>query len=127
MLDILEGRTYIIGREGHIYVKDPAASKQHAELSFSDGKVRIRDLGSTNGIYILKDGQPVKLLDEYVEPHQTIAIGKEKHTVENLIQIVWSFTHLIPGYLVGTATSGFCNSGLKTPAPAACIRNSSSN
>jgi pSer/pThr/pTyr-binding forkhead associated (FHA) protein len=93
MLDHLEGRTYIIGREGHIYVRDPAASKQHAELSFDGGRVRIRDLGSTNGIFILKDGIPVRLVDEYVEPHQTIAIGQEKHTVENLIQIVWSFTH----------------------------------
>lgn len=92
MLERLEGKSYIIGREGHIYIKDPAASKQHAELSFVDGRIRIRDLGSTNGIYILKDGQAMKLEDEYVDPQQTIAIGKEKHKIENLVQTIWSFT-----------------------------------
>lgn len=88
----LQGRTYIIGREGHIYISDPSASKQHAELSFVDGKIRIRDLGSTNGIYILKDGQPTRLEDEFVDPQQTIAIGKEKHKIESLLQTIWSFT-----------------------------------
>jgi pSer/pThr/pTyr-binding forkhead associated (FHA) protein len=92
MLERLEGKTYIIGREGHIYIKDPAASKQHAELSFVDGRIRIRDLGSTNGIYILRDGQAMKLEDEYVDPQQTIAIGKEKHKIESLVQTIWSFT-----------------------------------
>ena len=92
MLQRLEGKSYIIGREGHIYISDPAASKQHAELSFVDGKIRIRDLGSTNGIYIIKDGQPMRLTDEYVEPEQTIAIGAQKHKVETLLETVWSFT-----------------------------------
>ena len=92
MLQKLQGKAYIIGREGHIYISDPAASKRHAELSFVDGKIRIRDLGSTNGIYILKNGQPTRLEDEYVDPEQTIAIGKEKHKIESLVQTIWSFT-----------------------------------
>ena len=92
MLDRLEGKSYIIGREGHIYISDPAASKQHAELSFVDGRIRIRDLGSTNGIYILRDGEPRRLQDEYVDPQQTIAIGAQKHKVETLLETIWSFT-----------------------------------
>ncbi len=28
----IQNKTYIIGREGHIYVNDPTVSKQHAEI-----------------------------------------------------------------------------------------------
>ena len=89
--DSLEGRTFIIGREGHIYISDPAASKEHAEMKISDGRIRIRDLGSTNGIYIMKDNKPMRFKEDYVEPHQTIAIGEQKHTIQSLLAIVGAF------------------------------------
>ena len=47
----LENRTYIIGREGHIYINDPTVSKQHAEIQIINGEVYLRDLGSTNGTF----------------------------------------------------------------------------
>ena len=87
----LEGRTFIIGREGHIYISDPAASKEHAEMRIADGRIRIRDLGSTNGIYVVKDNKPVRLKEDYVEPHQTIAIGEQRHTIQSLLATVGSF------------------------------------
>ena len=92
MLAKLEGRNFIIGREGHIYVSDPAASKKHAEMSFTGGKIRIRDLGSTNGIFILTDEKPVPLGDEYVEPQQVIVIGAQKFRVQGLLDIIDTFT-----------------------------------
>ncbi|MGD8348190.1 MAG: FHA domain-containing protein [Gammaproteobacteria bacterium] len=91
-LAALEGRNFIIGREGHIYVSDPAASKKHAEMTVTGGKIRIRDLGSTNGIYILTDTHPVPLGDEYVEPQQVIVIGAQKFKVQGLLDIVRTFT-----------------------------------
>ncbi len=87
----LEGRKFIIGREGHVYVSDPAASKEHAELEIVDGRILIRDLDSTNGIYFIRDSKPVRFREQYVEPHQTIAIGEERHTVRNLIEIIGNF------------------------------------
>jgi pSer/pThr/pTyr-binding forkhead associated (FHA) protein len=87
----LEGRTFIIGREGHIYVSDPNASKQHAEMKIADGRICIRDLGSSNGIYVVKDNKPVRFKEKYVEPHQTIVIGRQKHTIQSLLAIAGAF------------------------------------
>ncbi len=87
----LEGRTFIIGREGHIYISDPTVSKEHAEMKIADGRICIRDLGSSNGIYVVKDSKPVRFKEEYVEPHQTITIGEQKHTIQSLLAIVGAF------------------------------------
>ena len=50
-LERMEGRTFILGREGHIYIDSPTASKHHAEICIEDGKVILRDLKSTNGTF----------------------------------------------------------------------------
>lgn len=42
-----------VGREaGDVVIGDPGASSRHAELLFADGKVQLRDVGSTNGTWI---------------------------------------------------------------------------
>jgi pSer/pThr/pTyr-binding forkhead associated (FHA) protein len=91
VLGTLEGRTFIIGREGHIYISDPAASKQHAEMKIVDGRILVRDLDSTNGIYFIMDNKPVRFKEDYVEPHQTIAIGEQLHTVQSLLATIGAF------------------------------------
>ena len=90
-LDLLEGRRFIIGREGHVYVSDPAASKEHAEIKIIGGRIRIRDLNSTNGIYFVNNNKAVRFKEEYVLPDQVIAIGQERHSVKNLLTIIGEF------------------------------------
>lgn len=48
------GDTLDIGRaEGHIIVgEDPYLSPRHVRLSFESGKLMLRDLGSTNGVFL---------------------------------------------------------------------------
>ena len=87
-LGLLEGRKFIIGREGHIYISDPAASKQHAELEIVDGRILIRDLDSTNGIYFIRDDRPVRFSEEFVEPEQVIVIGQQRHRITQLLAIL---------------------------------------
>ena len=91
LLGSLEGRSFIIGREGHIYVDDPAVSKEHAEMSIVDGRVRIRDLNSTNGLFVVDNDRAVPLKDDFVEPEQILTIGKQQHSVKSLLAIVGSF------------------------------------
>jgi len=81
----MEGKTYIVGREGHIYVNDPSVSRQHAEIKFIDGKIRLRDLNSSNGTYVLKANQRVQVQGGYVKPNQPIAIGLRQCTVQSLL------------------------------------------
>jgi len=87
----LEGRRFILGREGHIYIADPAASKEHAELKIVDGKILMRDLNSTNGIYVMENDKPVRFDETYLSPDQIIEIGMEQHTVRSLLSIIGVF------------------------------------
>lgn len=90
-LSSLEGRKFIIGREGHVFISDPTASKEHAEMQIIDGRVRIRDLDSMNGIFFMDGGEAVRFRDETFDPEQVITIGQESHKIQKLIAIVSSF------------------------------------
>lgn len=90
-LNMMENRTYIIGREGHIYVNDPTVSKQHAEIKISKGEVYLRDLGSTNGTFLIKNNRLVPFHEGYVQVHQPIVIGNRQYTIQSLLEIAGGF------------------------------------
>ena len=90
-IELLEGRTFIIGREGHIYVESPAVSKHHAEIKIIEGKIYLRDLDSTNGTYLIKNNSLVHFSEGYVNPLQPIVIGDQKITIQSLLATVGVF------------------------------------
>ncbi len=87
----LEGQTFVIGREGHIYIDGPAISRQHAEIKFIDGRIRLRDLGSTNGLYLLRNRKLIPFQEGYVQPQQPFVIGNQKYTVKKLLEALGIF------------------------------------
>lgn len=91
-LGSLEGRTYIVGREGHIYVGDSSVSRQHAEIKFIDGRIHLRDLDSANGVYLIKGNKAVRFQEGYVTPQQPILIGRQQCTVQSLLTILGILT-----------------------------------
>jgi len=84
---LLEGRTFILGREGHIYIDSPNASKHHAEISIIDGRIHLRDLQSTNGTFLLKNKTLIQFHEGYVNPRQPIVIGKHAYIIEDLLLV----------------------------------------
>ena len=88
----LESRTYIIGREGHIYINDPTVSKQHAEIQVVNGEVYLRDLESTNGTFLIKNNRLVPFHEGYVQLHQPIVLGNRQYTVRSLLEIAGAFS-----------------------------------
>jgi len=92
-LGLTEGQTYIISRkglvfmEGHIYINSPTVSRPHAELKIKNGRVYLRDLDSTNGIYIVDNDGLISFEEGYVKPNQPMMIGKVKCTIQSLITI----------------------------------------
>ncbi len=88
----MESRTYIIGREGHIYINDPTVSKQHAEIQIINGEVYLRDLGSTNGTFLIKNNRLVPFHEGYVQLHQPIVLGNRQHTIQGLLEIAGAFS-----------------------------------
>jgi pSer/pThr/pTyr-binding forkhead associated (FHA) protein len=87
----VESKTYIIGREGHIYINDPTVSKQHAEIQVINGEVYLRDLDSTNGTYLIKNNRLVPFHEGYVQLHQPIVLGNRQYTVQSLLEIAGAF------------------------------------
>ena len=87
----LEGRSFIIGREGHIYIDSRSASKNHAELKITNGRIYLRDLDSSNGTYLVKNGKMVYFERGFVSPLQQVVIGKQKYTIQQLLEIAGNF------------------------------------
>jgi hypothetical protein len=90
-LERMEGRTFILGREGHIYIDSPTASKYHAEIRIKGGKVFLRDLKSTNGTFLLKNKTLVPFQEGVVDPRQPIVIGRHAYVIQDLLAIASEF------------------------------------
>ncbi len=86
-----ESRTYIIGREGHIYINDATVSKQHAEIQVISGEVYLRDLNSTNGTFLIKNNRLVPFHEGYVQINQPIVLGNRQYTIQSLLEIAGAF------------------------------------
>ena len=82
---LVDGQTYIIGRNGDICVDSPTVSKRHAAIIIKNGSVFLRDLDSTNGTYLLNDDTLVNFKEGYVTPNQPIVIGNVKCTIHSLL------------------------------------------
>lgn len=88
----MESRAYIIGREGHIYLNDPAVSKRHAEIQIIKGEIYLRDLNSSNGTYLVKNNKLIPFMEGYVQLEQPIVLGDREYTIKNLLEIAGEFT-----------------------------------
>jgi len=90
---LIDGHTYIIGRESevyledHIYINSPSVSRRHAAMKIKNGRIWLRDLNSTNGTYLIEDDSSVPFKEGYVSPSQPIAIGHVKCTINSLLAI----------------------------------------
>ncbi len=87
----MEGRTFILGREGHIFINSTTASKNHAEISIIDGDIYLRDLDSTNGTFLLKKNVRVPFEEGYVDLQQSIVIGGKALVIQDLLAIAKDF------------------------------------
>ncbi len=87
----IESRTYLIGREGHIYINDPTVSKQHAEIQVISGEIYLRDLESTNGTFLVKNQRLVAFKEGYVQINQVVVLGNRHYTIQQLLEIAGAF------------------------------------
>ena len=90
---LIDGHTYIIGREGNVYIEDyiyvnsPSVSRRHAAMKIKNGRIYLCDLDSTNGTYLIENDSLVSFKEGYVSPSQPIAIGHVKCTINSLLAI----------------------------------------
>jgi pSer/pThr/pTyr-binding forkhead associated (FHA) protein len=81
-------RTYLIGREGDLRLADSTASAKHAMLSVLDGSYYLTDLDSTNGTWLLVEGERVRFREGYVTPQQKVAFGRSVLRVRDILAAV---------------------------------------
>ena len=92
-LGLVDGRTYIIGRESevyiedHIYINSPSVSRRHAAMKMKNGRIYLCDLDSTNGTYLMENNSLVPFKEGYVTPSQPLVIGQVKCTINSLLAI----------------------------------------
>jgi len=90
---LIDGQTYVIGREGdvyiedHIYINSPTVSRRHVAMKIKNGRIYLRDLDSTNGTYLIENDSLVPFKEGYTSPSQSIAIGNVKCTINSLLAI----------------------------------------
>ncbi len=82
---------YIIGRKGHIHLNDKSVSRHHAELTISHNEIRLKDLNSANGIFLVKNKRLIPFHDGFVQLNQRIVIGSKQYTIHQLIEMVSSY------------------------------------
>ena len=90
-LESMEGRSFILGREGHIYIDSPTASKHHAEIRIENGRIYLRDLKSTNGTFLLKHNSLIPFQEGYLNQMQSIVIGRQAYLIRDLLAIASNF------------------------------------
>ena len=78
-------KTFVIGRHGDIRIDDDSVSKRHAELQLRNNQVYLRDLGSTNGIYLIKNNRPIRFYEGYVQFNQIVAIGRKVYRISEIL------------------------------------------
>ena len=91
-LEPLEGRVFILGRDGHIYIDSKTASKHHAEIRIRGGRIFLRDLESTNGTFLLKNRKLVQFTEGFVNPLQPVVIGSKPYVINDLLKIATEFS-----------------------------------
>lgn len=82
-------RRYKIGRAAtnDIVVPDPTVSREHAELTLlDDGRLSIKDLGSTYGVEILKGSEWTAVSEAEVQPETRVCLGEVEMSIADLLR-----------------------------------------
>lgn len=78
--ELSEGQSFVVGRESScdVVVGADTVSRRHAEIVLHNGKLKVRDLGSSNGTRL--DGKPISETDW--TDGQVLEIGPSKFATE---------------------------------------------
>ncbi|UCF41599.1 MAG: FHA domain-containing protein [Gemmatimonadota bacterium] len=81
-IDLTQPRTVVVGRAvtSDMPIYDPTVSRRHAELTLSDGGVRVQDLGSSNGTFV----NGTKVSDTVVGDGDVVTFGKVAFKVQEV-------------------------------------------
>src|SRR2546425_242369 len=105
-IDLQPGRTIVVGRAvtSDIPIYDPTISRRHAELILTDGGVKVKDVGSSNGTFL----NGARVTEAIAAENDVITFGKVAFRVKGVSapvqrpKVVPDFTSPKPGAAGGT-------------------------
>jgi pSer/pThr/pTyr-binding forkhead associated (FHA) protein len=86
-----ETKTVRIGRgQGcDLILSHASISRRHAELTIhGDGSVDIRDLDSTGGTYVLREGKEVPVVRATLRPNDALRLGDYEISLADLLALI---------------------------------------
>ncbi len=81
--------TYRIGRgtDVDIRIDDDTVSRVHAELVVTaNGAFYLTDCASRNGSYVARNGEWMRIRQEFISPADAILLGRHQTTARELVQ-----------------------------------------
>src|SRR5439155_1018932 len=84
-IDLQPDRTIVVGRAvtSDVPIYDPTISRRHAELSLTDGGVRVKDVGSSNGTFL----NGARIGEATATENDVITFGKVAFHVKNVDRV----------------------------------------
>ena len=81
-IDLKPGRTVVVGRAvtSDVPIYDPTISRRHAELSVTEGGVRVKDVGSSNGTFL----NGARITEAVAGENDVITFGKVAFRVKEV-------------------------------------------
>src|SRR5205823_8094985 len=81
-IDLQPGRTIVVGRAvtSDVPIYDPTISRRHAEVSLTDGGVKVKDVGSSNGTFL----NGARITDAIAAENDVITFGKVAFRVKEV-------------------------------------------
>ena len=81
----MQKKSYVIGRKGHIHMAHKTTSAHHARLTIGPDSLYLTDLNSTNGTFIIENGQRQRFTEGYIHLSQLLAFGNNVCSVRELL------------------------------------------
>src|SRR2546421_10134062 len=81
-IDLVPGRTIVVGRAvtSDVPIYDPTISRKHAELILTDGGVKVKDAGSSNGTFL----NGARITEAIAVENDVITFGKVAFRVKEV-------------------------------------------
>jgi adenylate cyclase len=81
-IDVQPGRVVVVGRAvtSDVPIYDPTISRRHAEVSLTDGGVKVKDAGSSNGTFL----NGARITDAVAVENDVITFGKVAFRVKEV-------------------------------------------
>ena len=111
------------GRDCDLLLTHSSISRRHAELTVdAGGDASIRDLDSTGGVFILRDGKEIPVTQSRLKPTDTLRLGDYNISVKDLLSLIPEEKSVVRSRRITPAASPSPSNKPSTPGKSRMMR-----